>query len=192
MADFYEKSFLKARRSGGEEKKKEGSRAGKILIVSLAVLASLAFLFLADCGCGEQSGHKEEMRAEVEQEEQELKGNSSQSLQTTASPSQKAIESALQAGRPVFLNFHSNQCIPCKEMEKAIEEVRPEYEGRVAFVVVDVYDPAEMVLCDRFQVRVIPTSFFIRPDGTVVDAYEGLLRAPELRNMLNRLLAGQA
>lgn len=41
-------------------------------------------------------------------------------------------------------------------MEKVIEEVRPEYEGRVAFVVVDVYDPEETPLCDYFQVRVIP------------------------------------
>lgn len=191
MADFYEKTFLPAHRPGGGEREKDRSRAGKTLLVSLAVLASLAFLFLADCGCGKRSEHKDDTAVEAEWEEQKPRGNSSQGSQVTVSPSQKAVETALKGGKPVFLNFHSNQCIPCKEMEKAIEEVRPEYEGRVAFVVVDVYDPAEAALCDRFQVRVIPTSFFIRSDGTVADAYEGLLRAPELRNILDSLLSGQ-
>ena len=75
------------------------------------------------------------------------------------------------------------------EMEKVINEVEPEYAGRVAFVV-DVYDPAEMPLCEYFQVRAIPTSFFIRPDGKVTEAYEGLIKAPMLREMLDRLLSG--
>lgn len=176
-------------RAGGR-KRGNGSRAGKTLLVTLTVFALLPFLFLADCGCGEHAAPREDAPAEVQAEEREA-GDQSPQISQEGSPSQKAIEAALHAGKPVFLNFHSNQCIPCIEMEKVIEEVRPEYEGRVAFVVVDVYDPAEMPLCDYFQVRVIPTNFFIRADGSVADAYEGLLRAPELRSKLDGLLAGQ-
>lgn len=191
MTGFYRGVLRKRRRPDGEGGKKERSSAGKVLLVSLAVLASLAFLFLADCGCGGRGEHKEDAPAEVGREEEQAQGNPTPGSQVAVSPSQRAVEEALHAGKPVFLNFHSNRCIPCIEMEKVIEEVRPDYEGRVVFVVVDVYDPAEMALCDYFQVRVIPTSFFIRTDGTVVDAYEGLLSAPELRDMLNRLLSGQ-
>ncbi|MGQ9474624.1 MAG: thioredoxin family protein [Actinomycetota bacterium] len=186
----YEKMFRKAEGTAGERKNRNGSRARERLTAALVILALLPYLFLADCGCGERTAPREDAPMKVQAEEREAGDQPPQGYQAT-SPSQEAIEAALKAGIPVFLNFHSDRCIPCIEMEKIIEEVRPEYEGRVAFVVVDVYDPAEMPLCDYFKVRVIPTSFFIRADGVVVDGYEGLLSAPEMRSKLDGLLAGQ-
>jgi thioredoxin 1 len=169
------------------------SKAGKLLLVTVAVMASLLLVTWMNCGCGEEGKVKENAPEQVEERKEDNEAeDAGASSAAGKTPSQALMEEAIRQGKPVFLNFHSNQCIPCIEMEKAIHEVEPEYEGRVAFVVVDVYDPAEMPLCEYFQVRVIPTSFFIRADGSVVDAYEGLLRAPELRVMLDRLLGGQS
>ncbi len=172
---------------------KQRSRAGKLLLIVLAAISCLILVTWTDCGCGEEGKVKENAPEHVEERaEDNVAADAGASSAAGKTPSQAIMEEAVRQGKPVFLNFHSNQCIPCIEMEKAIHEVEPEYEGRVAFVVVDVYDPAEMPLCEYFQVRVIPTSFFIRADGSVVDAYEGLLRAPELRVMLDRLLGGQS
>lgn len=161
----------------------------RALIASLVVVCGVFLVTLADCGCKEEGESKTD--APVEVEEQATQTNRDNGVSTAQkSPSQVAIENALQGGKPVFLNFHSNQCVPCIEMGKVIEEVEPEFAERVAFVVVDVYDPAEMNLCDYFQVRVIPTSFFIDAGGVVVEAYEGLIDTSRMRELLNGLLAG--
>jgi thioredoxin 1 len=180
--------FSDDRMAGGARQR---SRVGKSLLVILAAVSCLLYVTLADCGCGEDAEVKEDAPARVAEKTEDTGAADAGSSAAGKTPSQELIEEALRQGKPVFLNFHSNQCIPCIEMEKVIAEVQPEYAGRVAFVVVDVYDDAELPLCDYFQVRVIPTSFFLRADGTVVDAYEGLIQAPMLREMLNRLLSGR-
>ncbi len=160
-------------------------KASKLLLAALAAVSMVMLITLADCGCGEEQKVKQDAPVEVEQEAQKPTTSLAEK-----SPSQLALENALEDGKPVFLNFHSNQCIPCIEMEKVIGQVEPEYAGRVEFVVVDVYDRAELPLCDYFQVRVIPTSFFIRPDGTVIDAYEGLIQTDQMRALLDKLISG--
>jgi len=152
---------------------------------ALAAVSLVMLVTLADCGCKEKAEPKGDAPVGVEQP-----ANQGPAAPTSGkSPSRLAMEKALADGKPVFLNFHSNQCIPCMEMEKVIEEVEPEYAGRVEFVVVDVYDYKESSFCDYFKVRVIPTSFFIRPDGKVVEAYEGLIEADRMRTLLDKLMA---
>lgn len=176
------------------EKKDEGKgamrklakRAGTFMLFALAAVSLVMVVTMADCGCKEEEEAKSDGPIEVQQETNQ----ETAAIPEGKSPSESAIESALRNGKPVFLNFHSNQCIPCIEMEKVIEEVEPEYAGRLEFVVVDVYDPSELALCDYFQVRVIPTSFFIDAGGMVVDAYEGLIDASRMRVLLDGLVAG--
>lgn len=166
--------------------RKAARRAGQLLLFALAAVCLVMVVTLADCGCKEDGEAKSDAPVEAERRTSGDVENPTE----RKSPSQAAMESALENGKPVFLNFHSNQCIPCIEMEKVIEEVEPEYAGRVEFVVVDVYDSAESSFCEYFQVRVIPTSFFIQPDGAVVDAYEGLIRSDQMRMLLDKLISG--
>lgn len=164
------------------------TRAVGLTVLSLLAAVSFVMLVtLADCGCKEGEAAKQDAPVEVAQDARDPAASTLEK-----SPSQSALESALENGKPVFLNFHSTQCMPCIEMEKVIAQVEPEYAGRVEFVVVDVYDPAELPLCDYFQVRVIPASFFIRPDGTVTDAREGLMQADQMRALLDKLVSGGA
>lgn len=90
MKNSYERVFRKAGGPAGEGKKGNGSRAGKTLLVILAVFTLLPFLFLEDCWCGESAAPREDAPAEVQVEEGEAGDQPSQGSRAT-SPSQEAI-----------------------------------------------------------------------------------------------------
>ena len=66
------------------------------------------------------------------------------------------FRAAIGAHKPTLALFHSLTCVPCKAMAATVEEVRPEYEGKVAFVDVDVYDSANLNLCRSARIQMIP------------------------------------
>jgi thioredoxin-like negative regulator of GroEL len=106
------------------------------------------------------------------------------------SAAEKALAGAKAASLPVLLNFHSTKCIPCIEIEKVIKEVEPEYAGRVAFVVVDVYEPSEQDLCNQYQIQTIPTTAFLDAGGNFVKGYTGVIDADSMRGILDDLISG--
>ncbi len=65
----------------------------------------------------------------------------------------------------------------------------PEYEDRVVFVNAITDDASAQELSSRFSYQYIPTSFFLAPDGTVVDSYTGPLTETEMRSRLDALVA---
>ena len=98
-------------------------------------------------------------------------------------------EAALATGKPVYVLFHSLTCVPCVEISRVADAVLPEYEGEVTFVNAITDDPAGQQLSSRFSFQYIPTSFFLKADGTIVDTYTGALTADEMRTYLDSLLA---
>lgn len=158
-----------------------------IVASALAISASLAFFAGGFCGCSNEAA----IQAKAEQPSEDVQEISPKPGDTNVmSPSETALEQARNAGLPVLLNFHSNQCIPCIEIEKVIEEVEPEYAGRVAFVIVDVYDEREYDLCMEYGVQTIPTTVFLDAQGEVVEGYVGVIDAAFMREILDRLVSG--
>lgn len=101
----------------------------------------------------------------------------------------EAFERALDDGRPVFLNFGLSYCDNCAEMEKSVQQVMPEYEDEVVYLHVMTDEPAGQELAKRFSFQFVPTSYFIRTDGTVLHSYTGKLDAAGVRQYLDALLA---
>jgi thioredoxin 1 len=157
-------------------------------IFALVIVIASAGAFFLQCGCGEEQGGSV---SDMQSEEVNIEEQAYYYQQPTGpSPSEIALENAILEGKPVFMNFHSDSCIPCIEMDKVMKEVEPEYEGRVQFIVVDVYDPAETQLCYDFQIRTIPTSIFFDSQGEITEGYEGYIDAVSLREIIDRLLGG--
>jgi thiol-disulfide isomerase/thioredoxin len=100
-----------------------------------------------------------------------------------------AFERAQAGGKPVFVLFHSLTCDPCVEISANVDQVLPAYEGKVAFVNAITDDASAQRLAARFQFQYIPTSFFLGPDGRVVDTHTGVLSPDELKARLDRLVA---
>ena len=50
-------------------------------------------------------------------------------------------------------------------------------------------DPGTQKLASKFPFRYIPTSFFVKADGTVADSYTGPLIEADMRARLDKLVA---
>lgn len=103
-----------------------------------------------------------------------------------------SLESALGAGRPVFVLFHSSSCAPCIEIAATAARVMPDYTGQVTFVDVYTDDPRARPLFSQFAFQYIPTSFFLAADGSVVEQHTGVLNDGEMRERLDTLVGTAA
>lgn len=153
--------------------KRRGAAWAGTVASALALAAVLALFAGGLCGCSDKPAE-----------------NQADTIKTSAS--EKALTDAKAASLPVLLNFHSTKCIPCIEIEKVIKEVEPEYAGRVAFIIVDVYDPTEQNLCNQYGIQTIPTTVFLDGTGNPVEGYSGVIEADSMRDILDKLISGQS
>lgn len=96
---------------------------------------------------------------------------------------------ALKTGKPVYLLFHSLACQPCVEISGVADKVVPAYTDRIAFVNAITDDASAQQLASRFAFKYIPTSFFLRPDGSVDSSFTGVLSEAEMKARLEKLAA---
>lgn len=96
------------------------------------------------------------------------------------------VDQLLAARQPVFAFFHSNTCQQCIDMTRIVEQVYPDFNGRVYLVDVNVYDKSNQNLLRRANLRVIPTLIFIDRSGKAW-GYTGVMPAADLRAQLQTL-----
>lgn len=104
------------------------------------------------------------------------------------SKSEQALEQAKADGKPVLLKFGSGTCAPCIEIDKNIEIIRPEYEGKAAIITVDLNDRSEYDFAMEYNIQTIPTTIFFRKDGTIANSFVGVLTPEQLRNDLDSII----
>lgn len=151
----------------------------------LTVCTLIVVCLIPHCGCGvKQASENSSARSTTPEQ------NNSATQGQTGSPSksEQVLAQAKAEGKPVLLCFHSTKCIPCIEMEKNLNQVMPEYQGKVEFVIVDVYDPAEDSLNRQYGIQTIPTTFLLKGDGQAANSLQGALTPDQLRKELDALL----
>lgn len=99
------------------------------------------------------------------------------------------FETAITSGKPVYLLFHSLSCQPCVEISAVVDKVMPDYEGRIVFVNALTEDSPSQELASKFKFQYIPTSFFMTPDGKVIDSFTGSMSEADMRTRLDKLAA---
>ena len=117
------------------------------------------------------------------------------------------VELASVEGKPAVVNFFAAWCVPCRKELPLLVASERRLRGEVAFLGVDVkdsrtrgaelleefdvqypaaYDPQGEIAAG-FRVQAMPTTFFLRPDGRIVDQVFGELSAKRLAQALRRL-----
>jgi len=98
------------------------------------------------------------------------------------------LKAAMEAHQPALALFHSTTCIPCKEMEAIVNQVKPDFQKKVVFVDVNVYDDDNLPLVREARIRTIPTTMLFNAKGKV-RTYYGVINAQQLREEVDQVLA---
>src|SRR5712692_3489734 len=118
-----------------------------------------------------------------------------------------------QGKRPVVLNFWAGQCPPCRAEMPAFQHAADDYQGKVLVVGLDVgeftglgtQDDARSLLQELnihyptayavdasplqlYNVRAMPTTLFLSPNGALQEQVAGLIQEDRLRGSLERLV----
>ena len=160
-----------------------------LAFVTILAVILLAVPLLSGCGSNKSNSNTNKQADASEPVRVDPEDTNTSDPQAGMSKSEQSVEQAKAEGKPVLLNFHSTKCIPCIQIEENINKVKPDYEGRVAFVVVDVYDTSEYNFCMKYNIETIPTTVFIKKDGSVANGYVGVLEPDQLKKELDSLLS---
>jgi len=88
-------------------------------------------------------------------------------------------------GKPAVYDFGAKYCVPCKEMQKVVAELKPQYGDQVEFRM--LYTDEEMPLFEKYKIVAIPTQVFFDASGKVVDQHIGALPKEELIKKMKEL-----
>ncbi|MDZ7859921.1 MAG: thioredoxin [Candidatus Krumholzibacteriota bacterium] len=90
-----------------------------------------------------------------------------------------------ESRQPVVVDFWAPWCVPCKQIEKIIEEMVEKYEGAISFCKINVSDNNETT--KKYEVRNIPLLLFFE-NGKLIDRITGSISKELIEEKLRKLV----
>ncbi|OGH96969.1 MAG: hypothetical protein A2104_04470 [Candidatus Melainabacteria bacterium GWF2_32_7] len=102
------------------------------------------------------------------------------------------IAQAFTSKKPVVLDFSSELCLECKELDKVLKPAIEKYNNKIIFekIPINSNNPDYEKLIEEHGVNVVPTLVFIDKKGKTIQITEGSLTKEELERYLNKLIDG--
>lgn len=88
----------------------------------------------------------------------------------------------LDSDIPVFVDFWAPWCAPCRAMAPTLDEVAPEYEGKISITKLNTEEYPD--LAAKYGIMVLPTLVIFK-DGEIVDRRSGALNKGALTAFLD-------
>lgn len=100
-----------------------------------------------------------------------------------------AIARAVRQGRPAFLDFFADWCVPCRWMDRAVynDPLLAEGAEAVAMVRIDIERPEGRALAARYDVHQYPTLVYLAPSGREILRWPGPLSLRDTRLNLGQI-----
>lgn len=98
-----------------------------------------------------------------------------------------AQQNAVESSRPIVLYFTGTWCVPCRIMKREVwadDQVLETVSANFVAVAIDVSDPENAALMDRYKVKGAPVSIVTDPHGNVIDWRAGRVDKAEFLEML--------
>ena len=86
---------------------------------------------------------------------------------------------------PVFVDFWAEWCGPCRMVGPVVEELSGEYDGKIKFVKVNVYEAN--ALASKYNVFSIPT-LIIFNKGEIIAQQVGAASKETYKNMIDKAI----
>ena len=100
-------------------------------------------------------------------------------------PSPALAGPASNPGKPALYDFGRGMCIPCKEMEKVLTDIKGEYGDQVEVRLVMMEKNED--LFKQYKIMLVPTQVFLDASGQEVDRHIGAWSKDEVINKLKEL-----
>lgn len=91
------------------------------------------------------------------------------------------------SGKPQFLDFYATWCGPCNKLKPHVEEAKRIYGDKIEFVSIDIDDPKNQALIQKYDVHAVPNLFFVGQQGQVLDHMVGYQGKDSLMKAMTRL-----
>lgn len=95
------------------------------------------------------------------------------------------VDVVLASDKPVLVDFSTDWCGYCEEMEPTVAEVAAEFEGRALVCRIDA-DESPLV-ANRYQVKYFPTFMFFK-NGQVAQTFTGTQAKSSLADQLDSMI----
>ena len=109
----------------------------------------------------------------------------SQTPSETTFPENRVSGEIPVKGMPTMVDPGANECIPCKMMVPAMENVEKKYKGKAAIIFIDVWK--DKAPAKRFGIRAIPTQIFFDQEGKEIYRHEGFMSEAEIDRIFKKM-----
>lgn len=96
----------------------------------------------------------------------------------------EVVADSLNVPKPqiTFMEFGSTTCVPCKMMEKVMEEVKDIYGDKIDIQFIDV--TKERNKAKEYGIKLIPTQIFYNEKGEEINRHQGYFPTAEIQKVI--------